>query len=379
MTPSEACWFFLATLLPAFLISWSSAFLVRKWAPRWGLVDRPGGRKQHASPTPLGGGLAVWLAVTGVFLLGGAVLAGVMGSADIPAWVPEFARPHLPGLWERTPDLIVLLIGGTVMMLVGLADDRFGLPWQPRLGLGFLVAAICVATQGDDWQLTAFVAFRPVTWLLSVLWIVTLINAFNMLDNMDGLSGGVAAIAGGMLAIFLLFPPASDPLGPQLFVGGFLLVLVGALLGFLWHNRTPSRLFLGDAGSYFVGFCIAVATMVATYTTYESPSRHAVLAPLCVMAVPLYDLVTVIAIRLREGRSPFQADRCHFSHRLVELGFTKGRAVLTIYLTTATCALAALLLNRVDEIGAGVIALLVMCILWLIHLIESTARRKNLS
>jgi UDP-GlcNAc:undecaprenyl-phosphate/decaprenyl-phosphate GlcNAc-1-phosphate transferase len=375
----ETWWFFAATLGPAFLISWLAGFAVRRHAPRFGLVDRPGGRKQHAEPTPLGGGLAVWLAVTAVFVGGAIALRLAMGSEAPPSWVPEFAQSHLPGLWERSSDLFVLLVGGTTLMLLGLADDRFGLPWQPRLGLAFLIAAICVATQGDDWQLTAFVPFRPVTWLLSVFWIVTLINAFNMLDNMDGLSAGVAAIAATMLAIFLLFPPAADPRGPQLFVGGFLLVLVGALLGFLWHNRTPSRLFLGDAGSYFVGFCIAVATMVATYTTYESPARHAVLAPLFVMAVPLYDLVTVISIRLREGRSPFQADRCHFSHRLVDLGFSKRKAVRTIYLTTATCALAALLLNQVDPSGAVVIALLVFCILWLIHLIESTARRKNSS
>jgi UDP-GlcNAc:undecaprenyl-phosphate/decaprenyl-phosphate GlcNAc-1-phosphate transferase len=375
----EAVWFFAATLVPPFLISWLAGFAVRRLAPGIGLVDRPGGRKQHEQPTPLGGGLAVWLAVTLVFLGGLLFLALAMASDPPAGWVPEFARPHLPGLWERSSDLFVLLLGGTAMMLVGLADDRFGLPWQPRLGMAFLVAAVCVATQGDDWQLTAFVPFRPVTWVLSVFWIVTLINAFNMLDNMDGLSAGVASIAAGMLATFLLFPPAGDPRGPQLFVGGFLLVLVGALLGFLWHNRTPSRLFLGDAGSYFVGFCIAVATMVATYTTYESPSRHTILAPLCVMAVPLYDLVTVISIRLREGRSPFQADRCHFSHRLVDLGFTKRKAVRTIYLTTATCGLAALLLSRVDPLGAVVIALLVLCILWLIHLIESTARRKNSS
>jgi len=167
--------------------------------------------------------------------------------------------------------------------------------------------------------------------------------------------------------------------GPQLFVGGYLLVLVGALLGFLWHNRTPARLFLGDAGSYFVGYSIGVCTLVATYTSYESPARHAVAAPLCVMAVPLYDMVTVIAIRLREGRSPFAGDRNHFSHRLVDLGFTRGRAVLAIYLTTATCGLGALLLPRTDRFGAGVVVLLVFGVLWLIQLVEFTARRRNQS
>jgi UDP-GlcNAc:undecaprenyl-phosphate GlcNAc-1-phosphate transferase len=154
-----------------------------------------------------------------------------------------------------------------------------------------------------------------------------------------------------------------------------LLVLVGAIVGFLFHNRPPAKLFMGDAGSYFVGFIIAVATLLATYTGYHSTTRHAVLAPVCVLAVPLYDMITVIWIRLREGRSPFQADKCHFSHRLVDLGFSKRQAVLTIYLTTATCGLGALLLHRVDGVGAVIIVLMIVCILALIALIESTARR----
>ena len=106
------------------------------------------------------------------------------------------------------------------------------------------------------------------------------------------------------------------------------------------------------------------------------PGKHTVLAPLCVMAVPFYDMVTVIWIRLREGRSPFQADRSHLAHRLVELGLTKGQAVLTIYLTTATCGLGALLLHHVDGVGAVVILLMIFCVLSLIAILETTARRK---
>src|SRR5690606_6115519 len=113
---------------------------------------------------------------------------------------------------------------------------------------------------------------------------------------------------------------------------------------FLWHNRPTARLFMGDAGSYFVGFSVAICTLLATFTGYGGQAQHAVLAPLVVMAVPLYDTATVVWIRLREGRSPFHADKNHFSHRLVELGLTKGQAVLTIYLTTVTCGLGALLL-----------------------------------
>jgi UDP-GlcNAc:undecaprenyl-phosphate GlcNAc-1-phosphate transferase len=161
-----------------------------------------------------------------------------------------------------------------------------------------------------------------------------------------------------------------------LFVGGFLLVLSGGLLGFLWHNRPVAKLFMGDAGSYFVGFCIAVTTLLATYASYGEAGQHAVLAPLCVMAVPLYDMVTVLWIRVREGRSPFQADKSHFSHRLVDLGLTKGQAVLTIYLTTATCGLGALLLPRVALVGTIVVVLMIVCVLALIAILEAAPRRR---
>jgi UDP-GlcNAc:undecaprenyl-phosphate/decaprenyl-phosphate GlcNAc-1-phosphate transferase len=368
----------LGTVVPSLLIAWLCGFVIRRWAPRWGLVDRPGGRKIHAAPTPLGGGIAVWLAVMTSFLAGGLVLAAVQWRPEWRTLLPEFVTPHLPGIASRLGGLLVVLGGGTALMILGLLDDRFGLPWTLRLGVQFVVAGLCVATQGGEWELTAFIPLRPVTWFLSVVWIVAMINSFNMLDNMDGLSAGVAAIAAAMLAAVLLIAPGQTG-GPQLFVGGFLLVLAGALAGFLCHNYTPARLFLGDAGSYFVGFCIAVATLVATYTTYESASRHAILAPLCVMAVPLYDMFTVLAIRIHEGRSPFVGDRSHFSHRLVDLGFTRGRAVLTIYLTTATCGLGALVLRQVELSGAVAVVLMIACVLWLIQLIEFTARRKNQS
>jgi UDP-GlcNAc:undecaprenyl-phosphate GlcNAc-1-phosphate transferase len=133
---------------------------------------------------------------------------------------------------------------------------------------------------------------------------------------------------------------------------------------------------MGDSGSYFVGFMIATATLLASYTGYKSATRHAILAPLCVMAVPLYDMATVVLIRLRSGKSPFQADKNHFSHRLVDLGLTKPQAVLTVYLTTATCGLGALVLHRTDMVGAILIMLLIGCVLSLIGILETTGRRK---
>jgi UDP-GlcNAc:undecaprenyl-phosphate GlcNAc-1-phosphate transferase len=351
-----------------------ATFVVRANAQRFGLIDLPGERKVHTTPTPRGGGVGIWLGVVGVFATGQLALVLVTKNAQLGAQVPEAFRLHLGGIAAQTPKLWIILGGGTALMLLGLADDRGGLSWQLRLLVEFVVAAVCVWLV-PSLRLTAFLDYPVVTGALSALWIVALINSFNMLDNMDGLSAGVAAIAASVLAAIMLMSPNPESQQPQLFVAGLLLVLVGSLLGFLWHNRPPARIFMGDSGAYFIGFMIAAATLLASYTGYQGPRRHAILAPLVVMAVPLYDMLSVIGIRLASGRSPFAADKNHFSHRLVDLVLTKVQAVLTVYLTTATCGLAALLLHRVYGVGAVLIVLLVACILALIGILETTARR----
>jgi UDP-GlcNAc:undecaprenyl-phosphate GlcNAc-1-phosphate transferase len=193
---------------------------------------------------------------------------------------------------------------------------------------------------------------------------------------MDGLSGGIAAIIAAVMATVMLTTPDPGSARPQLFVAALLLVVLGALLGFLWHNRPPAKIFMGDAGSYLVGFLIAVAMLMATYAGSED-RPHAVLAPLCAMAVPLYDMTTVLWIRIREGRSPFVGDRSHFSHRLVDLGLSRTQAVLTIYLVTATCGLAAILMTNVSVAQAAMVLGIVACMLLLIVILESTGWRRD--
>jgi UDP-GlcNAc:undecaprenyl-phosphate GlcNAc-1-phosphate transferase len=366
--------FLAGSILPSLVIALLATYGVRRYAAAWGLIDQPGERKVHTTPTPRGGGLAIWLGVVGTFALGQLVLVLATSMPAVEALVPEFGRPHLAGIWSQTAKLWIILAAGTVLAALGLADDRGGLAWQWRLACEFAVAALCVWLV-PNLRLTAFIDAPLVTGMLSVLWIVALINSFNMLDNMDALSGGVAAIAASMLAAVLLLAPDPATNKPQLFVAGLLLVVVGGLLGFLWHNRPPARIFMGDSGAYFVGFMIAVATLLASYTGYQSERKHAILAPLCVMAVPLYDMFTVIAIRLSAGKSPFEADKNHFSHRLVDLGLSKTQAVLTVYLTTATCGLGALILHQVERSGALIIMLMIGCVLALIAILEATARR----
>lgn len=368
-------WIALVTVVPAGLVAWGSLYAIRKWADRIGLLDRPGARKVHTTPTPLGGGIGIWLGVVGVFAAGTLGVAVARAQPHLALWLPESIRIHLPGLWSRVDELWIVLGAGSVLAVLGLIDDVRGLPWPWRLGCQLVVAAVTVLVFG--YTLTAFIPFPLVTSALSILWIVAMINSFNMLDNMDGLSGGVAAIIAGTLAAVMLLTPDPGTGRPQLFIASLLLVVGGALLGFLWHNRPPARIFMGDAGSYFTGFLIAVATLLATYAGYQEARPHAVLAPLCAMAVPLYDMTTVLWIRIREGRSPFAGDKSHFSHRLVALGMSKSKAVMTIYLVTGTCSLAAVLLGRVDTPGAILLLGIVACMLALTVILESTGWRRD--
>ena len=367
--------FVLGTVIPGCVVVFLVTYAMRALARRWNFVDHPGERKVHSSAIPLGGGLAIWSGV--VVSLG--ILYVVVQLAPESGWddsrgkfLSRFLSLHGSGIVDRAKDVIAVLVLATVMLAIGLIDDWRGLDWRWRLALQAVVAGVVVF--GLQWRLTLFVDHRLVTSILTMFWIVGLVNSFNMLDNMDGLSAGVAAIASAMLAIVLLMPPYAESSGPQLFVAGFLLLLCGSLVGFLPHNFPRASIFMGDAGSYFVGFCMAIATILASFARYEDSHRHTILAPLCVLAVPLYDTITVVWLRIRSGRSPFVGDQSHLSHRLVSLGMSKAGAVGTIYLLTFTCGLGAWLLATVDRFGAAVILLIEICILALIAILEWTAQ-----
>jgi len=372
--------FALVCLLPSLLIAAFATWVIRRIAWKIGLLDQPSERKVHVIPVPLGGGIGIWFGLVAPFFVAHVMLM-ILGSwPDLSLGLGplerfwDLAATHASGYQEQSGSLWTLLMLATLLAAVGLIDDMVGLSWKIRLGVQFAVAAVVVYVL--EWKLSFFLETPLVPEIVSIFWIVAMINSFNMLDNMDALSGGIAAIASVVLSIVVLLAPDPTTTGPQLFIGGFLLVLTGSIAGFLVHNRPPAKIFMGDAGSYLIGFCVAVMTILATFGTYEGNRQHAILAPLCVLAIPLYDLITVLYIRLREGRSPFHPDKSHFSHRLVEMGFTKKSAVGLIYLLTATCGLGAILLHRVDSIGALVVILLVFCVLSVIALIESAARRK---
>jgi UDP-GlcNAc:undecaprenyl-phosphate GlcNAc-1-phosphate transferase len=351
----------LGLLVGAFVTSTVLCGLACRYAERLGFLDRPGGHKGHKAPIPLGGGLAIWLTTVSILFAGLLILTLGKGL------LPEALARHAGGAIMRSGKLAWILAMATVVMIMGFWDDRRPLDWRVRLGIQILCSAVLAAIA--DVRVTLFWPFTN-PWLggvVTVLWIVGLTNSFNMLDNMDALAASVGVIAalmfcGAQLAVGSLFAPA------------VLLVLVGALAGFLVYNVAPARLFMGDAGSNFTGFLLGALTVAGTFTT-SVYSPYSVLAPLLVMAVPLYDMTSVVLIRLREGRSPFQGDRRHFSHRLVARGLTPAQAVWTIDLVTLASGLGALLLHRLDGAGASAVLAQTCCLLGVVAILEFSANR----
>jgi len=355
-------WAALGALALSFGISLLATPLSRRVAFRFGMIDMPQRHKAHARPTPLLGGCAVFAAILGPALLVTAI-ARIWAATQIPAWVPPALAQHITGAAAKAPFALGVLAAAAVLHVLGLIDDRKAL--GPLVKLAVQVAVCTAVTLACDLRVLT-VAGEPLSAILTVLWLVTITNAFNFLDNMDGLSAGVAAIVCAALL------SASVGVG-QLFVPAWLCLMLGALLGFLVYNFPPASTFLGDAGSLVIGFLLGV---LSARTTYVQPGQaywsYGVFVPLVLMAVPLYDTVSVVLLRLRDRKNPMVGDRRHFSHRLVRRGMSQRRAVLTIYLCTGATAISAVLLPHVRSVTAAVMIFAqTLAVLALVALLES--------
>ena len=372
----------LAVAVP-FLISLTATLCIRSWARRRGYVDRPGGHKQHGAPVALGGGSAITLAIVLPLVAGTVGAYWMSGSGDrdgstietldaeafqsqglrfLGVALPELVATHLDGIADRLPTVLIIVAGALLLHIVGLIDDRKPLGALPKFGAQLIAAALPVFLC-DVRALELLPA--PLSAGVTILWIVLITNAFNFLDNMDGLSVGVAAIAAG------IFATASMTAG-QIFVPVMAWVLVGALLGFLGFNFAPASIYMGDSGSLVVGYLLAVITVL---TTFFSEARdlqwYGVFVPLAVLAVPLYDVASVCWLRIRAGDNPFRGDQRHFSHRLVRRGMSVRTAVLTIYLATATTGMSALILPQARNWSLALLAVAqCVCVVLMIALLE---------
>lgn len=310
--------FFACAFVGAFATSLLVLPLWRKYCLHTNLVDDPGHRKIHDTPVPLAGGFAV---LTGILLpLGaGALLLkqGVIKTAS--------AAAVIHGLDRRGTELAVLAFGAVAITMLGWLDDKHELKALPKL-IGQILVAIAVTTACK--RITLFVHSDIFSYTVTILWLLTIINAFNFMDNMNGLCAGLGAI--GSFFFALLAAAKGEYL---VAIIGFL--MCGALVGFLPWNFPKGRAFLGDAGSHLVGYLLAMMAILPHFYTRQEPRPLAVLSPLLVLAIPLIDLAQVSLFRTLNRKPLWLGDTNHLSHRLTRYGMNQAQAVLTLWLAAA--------------------------------------------
>jgi UDP-GlcNAc:undecaprenyl-phosphate GlcNAc-1-phosphate transferase len=344
----------------SFVVSWVLTLAMIRIAPQMGFVDKPGHRKIHSNPKPLGGGVAIFIAFAVPMLVALMAIHSNLVPLDHPNW-----DKYAGGVIQQTPLAGTMLGALVIIHIMGLVDDRKALGPYIKLLIQLAVAAMIVVPFKDVRALTALGNVPSI--ILTICWITAITNAFNFLDNMDGLSSGVAAVCTTAFLITAI-------LIQQWFVAATLALLLGALLGFLWWNFPPAKIFMGDSGSLVIGFILGVMTI---RTTYLPPGQnlgagwYSVFVPVIVLALPLYDLIVVSIIRISRGKSPFVGDTNHFSHRLVARGMSRRTAVLCLYLVTASTAIAAILLPHVrTQFEAILIFVQTLLVLGVVALLE---------
>jgi UDP-GlcNAc:undecaprenyl-phosphate GlcNAc-1-phosphate transferase len=300
----------------ALLLAVGSTPLMRRAALRLGVTDKPDARKIHASPVPLLGGLAIYLSfIVALLLLGDR---------------------------RYVNEVVGIFVGATIVSLMGVVDDRRGLGSYAKLGGQLLAAAILIYS---GVQVRLFGSWLDIA--VTVVWVVGITNALNLLDNMDGLSGGVAMIAA---TFFVLLSSLSD----QYLVGALAAALAGACAGFLFYNWNPAHIFMGDSGSLFIGFLLAAVGIKLRFPSNSNVVTWMI--PVLVLAVPIFDTTLVFISRLRRGQNPLTTPgKDHLSHRLALLTGSRREAVLMVYLIGGVVGLLGVFLTQAT-LAEGMIA-----------------------
>lgn len=320
----------LVVFFAAALVSLGLTPLVRRMVLRYDIVDRPSARRVNTRTVPRAGGLAV----AASFLLVAGLFVALNESAD---WV---ARP----LGLETADVVALLIGGAVAAAVGAADDLYDLRarWQLSGQLGLAVLAVLLGvgiTAVNNPFGIGLIRFNAIFSVgFTIFWIVGMINSINWIDGLDGLSSGIAVIAAVTLGLISLTTQIGQPL-----IAILCFALAGSLAGFLRWNFYPATIFLGTSGVQFVGFSLAVLSILGSAK---------VAVALLVLGVPIIDTFWIIVRRLSQGRSPFTPDRSHIHHRLLDLGLSHRNTVLVIYAICLILAVVAMVLSEVTQLYA---------------------------
>jgi UDP-GlcNAc:undecaprenyl-phosphate GlcNAc-1-phosphate transferase len=338
----------LLPMLAAFMISVIATRVAMAVAGRLAFLDRPGAEahKQQARAVPYGGGAAMGLAFAAALAL----------CLAMPPLTGEGIPDHGP-LWP-------LFAGTAALFLVGLVDDVRPLGARTKLLAQVVIAGFTVWF--GDLEVDSLSARPWLAYGLAWAWLVLVSNAYNLLDHDDGLCGSIAVVSA-----LVLFSGAQ--LSGDAELARLWLVLVGAILGFLVWNRPPARIYMGDAGSLPIGFLIGVGTLSVTFwPSGESGSQLAVLSPVLITALPLFDTATVVVKRLRRNKPIMQGDRNHISHRLHRLGMTPSRRLLTAIAVQVALAAGALQLRTQDLLTAAIVIAQSAAIFIVVVLLETT-------
>lgn len=306
--------------------------LCRRLAIFLNVMDHPAvqDHKRHVKATPLLGGLAIclsWLITIGIGLaLSRSYLVGKHFDLSVTS--------GLGGISAVSKELIVICLGALAITLFGIIDDIHNMSAKSKFA-GQLAVAMLAVTWGGA-RISIFISYPFLSWAISVFWILTLMNAMNFFDNMDGLAIGVAAIAFSFFTI-------TAAIQSQYFVAVFGAAMAGAAVGFWFFNHTPAALFMGDSGSHLIGYNLAVLGCLVTFYKPElAQTKFSVLIPLFILAIPLYDLCAVMLIRWRLGKPLYIGDHNHLSHRFVQMGLSRKDAVFVIHLMALATGLSVL-------------------------------------
>jgi UDP-GlcNAc:undecaprenyl-phosphate GlcNAc-1-phosphate transferase len=357
--------FVVAVLLSSILVP-----IMKKLAFRYGVLDHPGHHKTHTNVHPLLGGGAIYAAFM-LVILAGVVLMGIVkwgGFSSFPEQ-QKYLLNQMRVFVAALPQLCALLVGGSLLFILGLMDDIRGVGFSYKIKFAIQgIAAMILILSGIRLE---FLPYDFLNILVTLLWLVGITNSFNLLDNMDGLSSGVAVIISIILGILTIQQG-------QYFSALVLLTLAGSLIGFLRYNFFPSSIFMGDAGSLFIGYTLAALTVSNSYVTTRSVSQLPVVVPILILGVPLFDTLSVMVIRWKEHRPLFVGDKCHFSHRLVELGMSIRQAVMFIYLVTLCIGMSAILIPELNVFGSILVLVQEGLIFGLITLLMIKGKRLHL-
>jgi UDP-GlcNAc:undecaprenyl-phosphate/decaprenyl-phosphate GlcNAc-1-phosphate transferase len=311
-----------------FLLAWVTTYrfipTVRSFALRVGWADEPNARRLNREPLPNAGGLAIYAGVVAALILA------------------TFLRPIV--LENVLAEVLTILLGGSILVLVGFIDDQYGLPAYIRL-LTQILASMLLIANGIHIQVTLGTPIDPLlSTLITLLWVVGITNAINLMDGMDGLAGGISFItAMSLLAVSAQFEARA--------AATFLLAaLGGAALGFLRHNFHPSHIIMGDAGAYFFGYVLAAASILGNL---KVNTVFAIVPTALFLLLPVLDTTQVFVRRLMAGKNPLSTPgKDHLHHRLLALGLSQRRTALTLWIVTLISNLVAM---RTQGMNLGVI------------------------